>query len=75
MVGGKILLLSIEDEFHERNEVVFICLIDFYEIRSHYVALDGLKISVFLLQPSEYWNYRCTSPQLAFEMIFDEKDV
>jgi hypothetical protein len=34
----------------------------FLKTGSHYVVQAGLKLTIFLSQPSECWDYRCVSP-------------
>jgi hypothetical protein len=36
------------------NYILFICL--FFETASHYIAQVGPELTVFLPQPTEYWN-------------------
>jgi hypothetical protein len=51
---------------HQHPVYFFVC---FFETESCNVAQVGLKLSIILPQSSEYWDYRCVPPWLAFPLL------
>jgi hypothetical protein len=47
-------------------------LFGFFETASHYVAQDGLVLTIFLLQPYEHWNDTCTLQCLASLFLYNK---
>jgi hypothetical protein len=43
----------------------------FFETGSDYVAQAGLELTVLLLQPRKYWDYRCAPPCPAETLYFE----
>jgi hypothetical protein len=48
---------------------IIICFGLVFEIGFHYVAQAGLKLSIFLPQPPECWDYRYVPPYLNMGLL------
>jgi hypothetical protein len=51
-------------KYSKKKKIQIVCNFFFKERRSHCAAQAGVKLKIFLPQPSKHWDHRCVPPGL-----------